>query len=282
VIYLAAAMWLAGMALLWHLGQRAAGPSAIRSFERPLPLPRLPAALDGLRLLHISDAHLSPRNDFVQTILSRAEAARPDLVAITGDLPSSPYGLPLARRLLERLAARWPTYVVLGNADHWADRFHHSIARWGETGAHVLTNQGLSFPDGDGLWIAGVDDPFRYRDDPARALAGAPADGLKLLLAHSPDVIQRAAALQADLILTGHTHGGQVRLPLIGAILTRSRVGRNYARGVFRLGNGTVLIVTSGLGVTRLAVRFWCPPEMTVWVLRRTVDSRRETVDSRQ
>ena len=269
MIYLAAALWLAGVALLWHLGQRGAAPSAIRSFERPLPLSRLPAALDGLRLLHISDAHLSPRNDFTESIVSRAEAARPDLVAVTGDLPSGPYGIPLARRLLERLAARWPTYVVLGNADHRADRFHHSIARWHETGAHVLINRGIPSADGR-LWIAGVDDPMRHRDDPAQALANAPANAFRLLLAHSPDVIQRAAALEADLILSGHTHGGQVRLPLIGALLTRARVGRRYARGVFRLGSGAVLIVTSGLGVTRLAVRFWCPPEMTLWVMRRS------------
>jgi len=273
VIYFHAAALIIGAALLWFLGRRAAAPRAIRSWEREIALPRLPPRHDGLRVLHISDAHLTPRNDFSDTIIARAEAARPDLVAVTGDLVSGWRGLPAARRLLEHLAARWPTYIVPGNADRWADHFHRHLPRWGETGARVLINSGQPLDEGArDFWVAGVDDPHRHRDDPARALAGAPQGAFKLLLAHSPDVVLRTAALRADLILAGHTHGGQVRLPRIGALLTRARVGRTFSRGVFRL-NGTTLIVTAGVGATRLQVRFWCPPEMHVWVLRRA-DSR--------
>ncbi|UCH35488.1 MAG: metallophosphoesterase family protein [Armatimonadota bacterium] len=327
MIYLFATMLVIGAALLWLLGRRAAAPSAILSYQREIALPRLPPRCDGLRLLHISDLHLTPRSDSTQAVLDRAQAARPDLIAVTGDLASGWRGLPLARRLLEQLASRWPTYVVPGNADHWADRFDRHIARWGETGARLLINDaqqlcgdgerdarssgasadcasassertpsgansgaespspGLSLrgrgvvalpsepgqprhPPGDGeFWVVGVDDPYRFRDDPGRALAQVPAGAFKLLLAHSPEVIRRREALSADLILAGHTHGGQVRLPVIGALLTRSRLGRKWSRGTFRLG-GTVLILTTGVGTTRLGVRFCCPPEMTLWVLR--------------
>jgi predicted MPP superfamily phosphohydrolase len=269
VIYLLSAALGAGVAFLWFLGRRAAAPSAALCFERRLDLPRLPPDYDGLRVLHISDPHLTPRSDASDAIIARAEAARPDLVAVTGDLASGWRGLPLARHLLKRLASRWPTYVVAGNADHSADLLRREVARWGETGARVLMNEGRPLRDGDAaFWIAGVDDPYRFRDDPARALAPAPAEAFKLLLAHSPEVIERREALGADLILSGHTHGGQVRLPRVGALVTRTRLGRRFSRGVFRL-NGATLVVTSGIGATRLGVRFWCPPEMTLWVLRR-------------
>ena len=268
MIYLLSAALGAGAAFLWFLGRRAAAPSSMLCFERRLDLPRLPPAYDGLRVLHISDPHLTPRTDCTDTIIARAEAARPDLVAVTGDLVSGWRGLPLARRLLERLASRWPTYVVAGNADHWADCRRREVPRWGETGARVLMNDGRLFRDGDSeFWIAGVDDSYRFRDDPARALAQAPPEAFKLLLAHTPEVIERREALGADLILSGHTHGGQVRLPWIGALVTRTRLSRKFSRGVFRL-DGTALVITSGIGATRLGVRFWCPPEMTLWVLR--------------
>jgi len=267
VIYFLAGALGAGAAFLWFLGRRAASPSAILSFERSLALPRLPPQYEGLRVLHISDTHLTPQCDSTDAIVARAEAARPDLIAVTGDLVSGWRGLPCARRLLERLAQRWPTFVVPGNADLWADRFRRNVAHWHETGAKILINEGQELRAGDpNFWIAGVDDPHRFRDDAGRALAGAPAESFKLLLAHSPDVILRQESLRADLILAGHTHGGQVRLPWIGALVTRTRVSRKWSRGVFRLGR-TTLVVTTGAGATRLGVRFWCPPEITLWVL---------------
>jgi predicted MPP superfamily phosphohydrolase len=269
MIYLLSAALVAGAALLWRLGRRAAAPSAILAWQRQLRLPGLPLALDGLRVLHVSDVHATPRTDPTDTVIERAEALRPDLVAVTGDLVSGWRGLPRGRRLLQRLASRWPTYVVPGNADHWADRTRREIPRWRETGARLLMNDGQAFgSDNPGLWIAGVDDPYRFRDDPRRALALAPPRAFTLLLAHSPEVIQHREALAADLILSGHTHGGQVRLPVVGALITRTRLGRKLSRGVFRL-NGTVLVISSGIGSTRMGVRFWCPPEMTLWVLRR-------------
>jgi len=269
MIYFLSGALIAGAALLWHLGRRAAAPSAILTWQRQIQLPGLPVALDGLRVLHISDVHATPRADPTDTIVARAEAARPDLVAVTGDLVSGWRGLPRARRLLRRLASRWPTYVVPGNADHWADSMRREVPRWGETGAVVLINQGRPFArDSAEIWIAGVDDPYRFRDDLGSALAPAPAGTFKLLLAHSPEIIQRPEALRSDLILSGHTHGGQVRLPLVGALITRSRLGRRLSRGLFRV-NGTALIISSGVGTTRLGVRFWCPPEMTLWILRR-------------
>ncbi len=270
MIYLwSSAALILGAAILWSLGRRAAAPSAIRCRQRTIALHRLPPRYDGLRVLHVSDPHFHPRNDTRRAIIARAAAARPDVIAVTGDLVAGWRGLPLARDLLAQLAARWPTYVVPGNADHWADRCDRHVRRWAETGAVVLINGGQPLRAGDdGFWVAGVDDPHRYRDDPLRALAQAPPAAFKLLLAHSPDVMRQRGALAADLILVGHTHGGQVRLPGAGALLTRSRLGRRWAHGVHRRG-GAVVIVTAGIGTTRLGVRFCCPPEMDLWILRR-------------
>lgn len=267
--YYAVAALIAGAVILWLLGRRAAAPSAIRCLQRGITLPRLPRRYDGLRVLHVSDPHLHPRRDCRAAVIARAEAARPHLVLVTGDLVSGPRGLPLAHSLLEQLAARWPTFIVPGNADHRADRFKHHLPRWSATGGTLLLNRGQPLDDANGdFWIAGVDDPHRYRDDPARALAPAPPEAFKLLLAHSPDVVRHPQALGADLIFAGHTHGGQVRLPGVGALVTRSRLARKLSQGVFRL-EGATLIVTAGIGTTRLGVRFCCPPEMTLWVLRR-------------
>ena len=268
IYFLAAAAFIAGALILWFLGRRAAAPAAIRCWQRSLELLRLPSSADGLRLLHVSDTHLHPRADARAAIIAQAETAKPDLVAVTGDLVSSPRGLPLGWNLLQQLASRWPTYVVPGNADHWADRFRREIPRWGETGAALLLNRGEPLRGAGDFWIAGVDDPHRFRDDPARALAHAPTGAFRLLLSHSPDVLEHQEALGADLVLAGHTHGGQVCMPGLGALVTRLRLGRRFAQGVLRR-DGTVLIVSNGVGTTRLGVRFWCPPEMTLWVLRR-------------
>ena len=273
----AAAVWIAGVR----------GARALRPRERVLEVPGLPAQLEGRRVMHLSDLHLRRGSALAQRLLEIARRYRPDLIVITGDLVWGHPGLEIADGFLRALAAEFPVWAVEGNADHWADREGEERARWRETGTRFLTNAAAPLADGDppspsavapasadeGLrrasppaWIVGVDDPFRGRDDLEAAYREVPAGAWTMLLAHSPDILLHPKAHRAGLIFTGHTHGGQVRLPLIGPVFTHTRLGRRFVEGVHRL-DDTLLVVSRGAGVTRLPIRLGCPPEVTTWRL---------------
>jgi hypothetical protein len=139
------------------------------------------------------------------------------------------------------------------------------FAAWRATGARVLINQAQPLP-GLPAWIAGVDDPHRRRDDLTATLAGVPPGAFLVLLAHSPDIILRPPAARAGVIFCGHTHGGQVCLPGGWPPYRHARVPRRFASGLHRLQAG-VLVVSRGVGVTRLPLRLFCPPQATLWRL---------------
>jgi predicted MPP superfamily phosphohydrolase len=153
-------------------------------------------------------------------------------------------------------------------------------------GAAVLRSRHVCLhKDGQELWLAGIDYPdapqYRVRERKRSTLAqrfrrlldaavtGIPDDGFRILLAHSPDVIRDVARLGVDLMLSGHTHGGQVRFPFIGATVVPSRYGPRYSAGEYRV-EGTTLYVSRGLGTVRLPIRFLCRPELAILTLRRT------------
>jgi len=242
---------------------------ALKLEEREIAIPGLPAHLNGRRILHISDAHLGPRWSLSSKILSLAEAARPDWTFVTGDMTLGRGGIPPAARLLESLAALNPTWVVPGNAEYAAMR-SHSVPPGYDRAARLLLNSAELLADGDPpCWIAGVDCPHREYADLEVALSAVPEHAWTVLMAHSPDVILDPNARRCRLIFAGHTHGGQVRIPGLRALYANTKIGRRYADGLHDLG-GTMLIVTRGAGVARLPVRFFCPPELTVWRLVRS------------
>jgi hypothetical protein len=129
----------------------------------------------------------------------------------------------------------------------------------------VLRNQGVELKVGDGkLYLAGVDDLWAGRKDVSRALAGMGRQQLKVLLTHNPDIVEEVNGVGLDLVLAGHTHGGQVRLPLIGPLVVPSIYGTRYACGLFDFGK-TKMYVNRGLGVVPPPVRFLVRPEITVF-----------------
>ena len=258
--------------LLWIAGLR--GARHIRPRERVLEVAGLPPQLDGLRLMHLSDTHFTRRSTLPERLLALARQARPDLILITGDLVRGRGGLAVAGGFLRALAAEFPVWAVEGNADHWADRAGAERGRWRRTRARFLTNAAALLADGHPpAWIVGVDDPYRRHDDLEAAYRAVPAGAWTLLVAHSPDILLRPQSRRARLIFAGHTHGGQVCLPLLGALVTHTRLGRRFIEGVHRL-DDTVLVVSRGVGVTRLPIRLLCPPEVTTWRLTRPVLSR--------
>lgn len=258
-------------AIVYWLGRRAA--ESLPLTYRSLALPRLPAAFSGWRILHLSDLHLEGRGEAARRLLDLARQAAPEVVAVTGDLlgGGGRRGRAAAAQLLRDLRARWPVYVVAGNSD-WNRGRPDPEPEWRATGAVVLHNQALPIARGEEtVWIAGVADPHRRRDDLGAALASVPPDRFVLLLAHSPDILLRPEAGRVDLILCGHTHGGQVALPGLGALWTHARAGRAWAQGVKRLGE-TVVVISRGAGTTRLSIRLGCPPEVSLLTLERPAE----------
>ena len=231
-------------------------------------LRRLPAALDGFRIVQLSDIHHSSFTSRAQIkrAVETANSLQPDIIALTGDYISKErqYAAPCAE-LLGKLHARHGIFAVLGNHDHWTDAALITDLFRAE-GMTVLVNQGMRFEmKGAAFWLAGVDDTMVGLEDLPLALAGSREDELKLLLAHNPIILRRAARAGVDLVLSGHTHGGQVNLRSERSTSVRPR--RRLLKGLAREGE-TQIYVTRGLGTVVLPVRFGCPPEVSLLELR--------------
>lgn len=233
----------------------------------PLQLPVSPAhrGLDGLRLAFVSDVHAGSfmnERDLAR-IFARVAEQQPDVVCFGGDLINTrERELLLFRRPLQLLRPRHGIFAVPGNHDHFHGR---GIARWNaflrDQGVQVLTNTGHRIDHGgSSLWLCGVDDLTEGHPDLAAALHGRRRDEPTVLLSHHPDFFFEAAAAGVDLTLSGHTHGGQIRL-WGWAPLHHSRFG--YERGWFEA-DGCKLYVGCGVGVTVLPLRVDAPPEIPI------------------
>jgi hypothetical protein len=237
--------------------------------EKRLAIPRMRADCRELRIAHISDFHMSGRiaKEFFVHMVDQVNALEPDLVAITGDLVEREACLDWLPDTLGRLRAAGGVYFVLGNHDRHVDESRmvailadlgltHLGGTWQET---TIADVPLVLAGNELPWYGPAAD---LADCPPRDSSGLP---LRVLLAHGPDQIDWAAAHDFDLMLAGHNHGGQVRLPWLGAILAPSRSGTRYASGAFRRGQ-TVLHVSRGTG-SLFPFRWSCPPEIALLVL---------------
>jgi len=238
--------------------------------RQPIHLQRLPNNLDALRIVHLSDFHYGPltNSKHLERAVQAANDLHPDLIALTGDYISHDrsYAAPCAE-VVGRLRARHGVFAVLGNHDHWTDAALITDLFRAE-GINVLVNEGLRVDlRGDSFWLAGVNDTMVGLEDLPLALAGSREDEMKLLLAHNPIILRRAARAQVDLVLSGHTHGGQVTLRPEKSRSGRPR--RRLLRGLGRQGN-TQIYVTRGLGTVVLPIRYGCPPEVSLLELRAT------------
>ena len=259
-------------------------PYAIETVHIEMRVPRLPPAFDGYKIYQVSDLHMRQIGRRERRIAKLLEALPPaDLVAVTGDLVHTPAGIAPFLKLAESFRATDGAYAVFGNSEHKngvrPHRFARTLDAHGVTplmNTHVLLERG-----GVTLALAGVDDPVNDKDRLADALHGVPSNVCTLLLMHSPDGIAEAVFRGVDVVLSGHTHGGQVAFPFIGAPYTHSLFGRRMSHGYYaakkmrrligvRPGR-TQLYVTRGLGVSGLALRFLTRPELTIITLRRGV-----------
>jgi len=232
-------------------------------------LRRLPAAFESFRIVQLSDIHHGPFSDRsqIERAVETANRLQPDIIALTGDYISKErhYAAPCAE-MLGKLKAKYGVYAILGNHDHWTDAALITDLFRAE-GITVLINEGMRFElNGSAFWLAGVDDTMVGLEDIPLALAGSRDDEMKLLLAHNPIVLRRAARADVDLVLSGHTHGGQVALRSEPSQSGGPR--RRFLKGLGRLGN-TQIYVNRGLGTVVLPIRYGCPPEVSLLELRR-------------
>ncbi len=230
---------------------------------------KLPHLGSKLTIAQLSDFHAGPRvaSEIIARAIDITRQANPDLVVVTGDFVShkAKYA-PLVLKELARLNPPLGIWACLGNHDHWAGR-SDVLAQLERAGINVLNNRGTTIEHrGARFYLCGVDDIWEGADDLSAALADRPPDIPTVLLCHNPDFIYQAARSKIDLMLSGHTHGGQVRLPLIGYIVIPSEYGDRFAQGYHQV-EGTQLYVNRGIGVITPPIRFGVPPEVTVITL---------------
>ena len=230
----------------------------------------LPRGLEGYRILHLSDLHIDGVDGLAEILAEQLPSLPVDLCVLTGDYRFQMYGpcdaiYPRMSRVLKSVRSRYGIVGILGNHD-----CAEIAVALEQAGVRMLINEGVGIgsPD-DRLWVIGVDDPHYYDcADLAAAMDQVPAGAFRLLLAHSPEMYEEAAEADIDLYLTGHTHAGQIRLPLLGPLALDSACPRSYTRGSW-IHSGMKGYTSSGVGCSLLPVRFGCPPEIAVIELRR-------------
>jgi predicted MPP superfamily phosphohydrolase len=259
----------------------------------------LPAGSEVLSVLHVSDLHFLARDDRKARFL--ADLRRPDVAVATGDLVGEPEAVERVVAALRPVRGRLGSYFVLGSNDYFAPRPVNYLryfrkyrgqrkgARRGRSRELVaaLEADGWTHLKNirrdvslDGTWVelVGLDDSHIHRGDLRSAPRRHPRR-FGLAVTHSPDPAPELAALGYDLVVAGHTHGGQVRLPLVGALVTNSHMPRSLSRGLLRLGPAYVHI-SPGMGTSKYApFRFLCRPEATLLELSPKA-SRVEPIDS--
>jgi hypothetical protein len=242
----------------------------IQVTQHEVVLERLDPAFDGLRLVQISDFHIGTRLDvdMLCEAVASVNQLQPDIVAITGDFVTrqpQQYASDLVR-VLRGLSPRQATLAVLGNHDHWSDPVVvRGVLR--SAGVIDLSNSVWSFHHQQAsLHFAGVDIMMEELDDLHRVMNHLPPLGAAILLAHEPDfAIKSAASGRFDLQLSGHSHGGQIRFPILGPIILPLHA-RRFPSGYYDV-KGMHLYTNRGLGTADLRIRINCPSEITLLIL---------------
>jgi predicted MPP superfamily phosphohydrolase len=246
--------------------------------RQEVTLDRLPQAFDGFTIAQLSDFHYEDHFSVtpIRKSVEIVNGLRPDLTVLTGDFVTVPVfdrerflrssaetALPCAEILGQ---IQGPKYAILGNHDSMANP-PLIVRALQDHDIPVLRNRSLPIERGNGrVWLAGIDDLLKGKPRIETTLQGIPPDETTILLAHEPDFAEEAARFPVDLQLSGHSHGGQVWIPGIGAPWLPP-MSRKYPRGLYRVGNLT-LYTNMGIGTIRAPIRINCPPEVTLITLR--------------
>lgn len=271
----------------------------IRTTHLRLIVPGLPTALEGARLVMLSDLHVGRLHVPPERLLAAVERERPHILLLGGDYAARAAAHAEALRLVSRLSADQPTFGVMGNTDHHQHLDGEALrAMLRDSGGDLLINEAGRAQTGEAtVEVLGVDDPLHGRADvEATARRASPHAGLRIALCHSPALWRELRRLRAHMTLVGHTHGGQIRLPGLEAQVTHLTYPRELAAGLFRYDSddrpprpvaghwrilsgesplsvstaeGPLLYVTRGVGMGVFPIRVMCPPELVVIELER-------------
>jgi uncharacterized protein len=258
-------------------------PYRLQVREIELAFPNLPAGFDGYSILHLSDLHLTRIGKLERRLMGLVRNRIFDTCVVTGDITSTPRACDSFRRLCSVIDHRDPIFAILGNSEHkpWLDT-QTLISALSFDGLELLVNSSAQVErGGEKITFVGVDDPYTRQADPDAAFSEVDPNGFTVLLTHCPSLTPEGIERGADLILAGHTHGGQVRLPHFGVIWTHMRANKALNDGLYgpdklrsvlgRDTGGSVLFVNRGAGTSRIHVRLACPPEIAVITLRCAV-----------
>jgi uncharacterized protein len=233
--------------------------------RKRVPLPKLPNAFDGFRIVLLADLHLHPFTtaNLIRRTVEISNALKPDLVLLGGDyVCSSAEAAFELGPILDNLEAKHGIFAVLGNYDHYrgARIVLEGLRR---ASIPVLMNEGVRLTVGEAsIFLAGIDSVWAGQPNPRAAFSARKNEAVSLVLVHEPDYINQLSTLvPVDLQLSGHTHGGQVRLPGFGAVILPPW-GQAYVEGLYRVGTSQVY-TSRGIGMVGVPFRLNCPPEVT-------------------
>jgi predicted MPP superfamily phosphohydrolase len=254
-------------------------PNLPRVVRQEFALRRWPQRLDGFTVALLSDFHYDPYFSVhpLRAAIGIVNELHPDLIVLTGDFVSVPsFGNrreaardaePCAQ-LLQQMRAPHGLSAVMGNHDDETDPSRVTAALR-DKGIRVLRNQSVPIEkDGSRFWLAGIDDLLGRTADLSATLLGIPSDEATILLAHEPDYADYVASYPVDLQLSGHSHGGQIRIPLLPPLYL-PKLGRKYISGRYQI-RELALYTNSGLGTVAIPVRLNCAPEITLLTFRRS------------
>ncbi len=235
-----------------------------------IPVRNLPKAFDGYRIVHLSDLHIGGLTPYWwgKRWIDAANDEKADTVVVTGDMVTS--GVAFhddIARLVGELRTNDGPFVIMGNHDYFGEG-EPLITLLVKSGARVLRNEGLVLErDGGRIFMAGIDDTWTKRADIVRALEGRPDDVPTILLAHDPDRFPQYVKRGVDLVLSGHTHGGQVAVPFLARFINASKLAHHFHIGLYEDGDAR-LYVHPGLGTTGPPIRLGVAPAIIVLTLR--------------
>lgn len=256
---------LLGAVVAWRA--RFVNPFRFEVRDVVVQLPRKHRHLAGLTIAFVTDTHVGPhfKASDLEPVVHQLEGIRPDVVLFGGDyICESPRFMRQTAPVLGQMArtATYGAWGVMGNHDLSNTRAR-VMPPLEDEGISLLANQAVKIvTDRGDLWLVGIDDALLGRPDVEQAFADVPVDAATICLWHEPDKVEESAPFGAFLQLSGHTHGGQVKIPGIGPLAT-PLLGKRYVEGRFQIGD-MELYVSRGLGMYRPPVRLNCPPELTV------------------
>ena len=246
--------------------------STVQVTRRTLPIPGLADSLDGLRLAHISDTHLPGNRAAAKDAVRHIRRVKPEIVVLTGDIVQKSEGLAAAMSFAKEVRGTLATFAVMGNWEHAAGLTPDRLAgAYAESGVELLVNACRTvLVGGAPLNIVGLDDPSAGRPDPEEAVSTARPGAPTVWLVHSPgiaDDLGKGGWEPPTLILSGHTHGGQIRIPGLPPLVLPRGCGR-FISGYYPDAAGP-LYVSRGIGTSGIRTRLFCPAELPVFTLQR-------------